>query len=192
MSTSFYSRQELLDLGLRSVGEEVAISRKASIYGAASISVGNRARIDDFCVLAGGSGIELGSYIHIACFCALYGASGIIMQDFSGLSARVTIYSESDDYSGRSLTNPMTPASLKPSYHRGQVVLGRHAIIGANSTILPGVSLGEGAAVGAHSLVTKSCDAWTMYFGCPAKRLKPRSRKLLELEAQLLAERETG
>ena len=53
MTTSFYSREELLDLGLKSVGENVRISRKVSIYGAEQISIGDNVRIDDFCILSG-------------------------------------------------------------------------------------------------------------------------------------------
>ncbi|MDM8517269.1 acyltransferase [Desulfobacterales bacterium HSG16] len=186
MDTSFYSDNELAEIGFKDVGTEVFISKKTSIYKPETIVIGNKVRIDDFCVLAGGFGIELGSFIHIGCFSALYGGFGIIMRDFSGLSARVTIYTESDDYSGHSLTNPMTPNEFKPRYHRGQVTLGRHCIVGASTTILPGVTIGDGASIGAHSLVTKNCDEWTMFTGVPAKRLKHRSNDLLTLEKQFI------
>ena len=59
-------------------------------------------------------------------------------------------------------------------------------MIGTNSTVLPGVELGEGVAVGAHSLVTKSCDPWGIYVGVPAKRMKERSRQLLKLEQEFM------
>ncbi len=186
MTTSFYTADELAGLGFKYVGSNVLISKKSSIYTPSKISFGSNVRIDDFCVLAGGSGIKLGSFIHIASYSALYGGSGIVMEDFSGLSARVTIYTESDDYSGYSLTNPMTPIEFKPKYHKGKVVLGRHCIIGASTTILPGVTLGEGAAIGAHSLVTKDCHEWTIYAGSPAKELKKRSKQLLSLEKKFL------
>lgn len=188
MADSFYTRAELESLGFKGLGDPVFISRKAGIYQPEVITIGNRVRIDDFCVLAGGGGITLGNFIHIGCYSALYGGAGIVMQDFAGLSARVTIYSESDDYSGHSLTNPMIPDRYKPKLHKEPVVLDRHCIVGTGTTILPGVTLGEGAAVGAHSLVTKNCKAWTLYFGVPAKRLKERSKQLLELEKEFLAD----
>lgn len=188
MSTSFFTKEELFSLGLKTIGDNVLISRKTSIYNPGVIEIGDNVRIDDFCILSGGVGINLGSFIHIAAFSALFGGAGIIMEDFSGLSVRGTIYTESDDYSGASLTNPMTPAHLKPKYHKGPVVIKRHAIIGANSTILPGVTLGEGAAIGAHSLVTKNCEEWSIYFGNPAKKVKRRSKELLQLEKHFLNE----
>ena len=53
---------------------------------------------------------------------------------------------------------------------------------------MPGVKLAEGTSIGAMSLVRKSTEPWTTYLGNPAKRLKNRSRDLLELEKQYLNE----
>ena len=179
--TSFYTRTELSRLGVAAFGEQVLISRKSSIYRPEAISLGHHVRIDDFCVLSGGEGIALGNYIHIGCFCVLYGGAGIVMGDCSGLSARVAVYSESDDFSGASVVGPWFPASMKPGYIRGRVEIGRYAQVGAASSIMPGVVIGEGAAVGAHALVRSSCEPWTIYGGVPAKRLKDRKRDLLRL-----------
>jgi galactoside O-acetyltransferase len=43
--------------------------------------------------------------------------------------------------------------------------------------------------VGALSLVTRSLEAWGVYVGAPARRVKTRSKKLLELEKELLESR---
>jgi len=188
MTTSFLTKNELLSLGLKKIGDNVLLSRNTNIYNPGVIEIGDNVRIDDFCILSGGTGISLGSFIHIASYSALFGGAGIVMEDFSGLSARVTIYTESDDFSGVSLTNPMTPPHLKPKYHKGPVMLKRHVIVGVNSTILPGLILEEGVAVGSHSLVTKNCEEWSIYFGTPAKKIKRRKKELLQLEKQLLNE----
>ena len=101
--TSFYDKDEIKKLGLKSFGEEVLISRKASFYGAEDISIGSHVRIDDFCILSGK--ITLGNYIHIAAFSALYGGTdGVCIDDFANISSRVSIYSRNDDYSGLSMT----------------------------------------------------------------------------------------
>lgn len=185
---SFYSEEELQTLGLASCGVDVRISRKASIYNPGRISIGNHVRIDDFCVLsAGDGGIEIGDYIHVAVFCSLMGAGKISLHNFCGLSSRVAIYSSNDDYSGEHMTNPMVPSKYTRVAHV-DVVIGRHAIVGAGTVILPGVSLDEGVAVGALSLVTKSCSAFGIYSGVPARRIGERKRDLLELEKQLRQE----
>lgn len=180
-------REAIEQMGFASVGENVQISDRASFYGTSRISIASNIRIDDFCVLAAGvGGIELGKYVHIAVGSSLIGAGKITLSDFSGLSSRVSIYSSSDDYSGATMTNPTVPRAYTGVTH-ADVFLGRHVIVGSGSVILPGITLEEGVAVGALSLVNKSCMAFGIYSGNPARRISERKRDLLELEKVFLA-----
>jgi acetyltransferase-like isoleucine patch superfamily enzyme len=183
----YYASSELREFGFRAVGDNVRISKNCTVVGAENIEIADCVRIDGYCSLfASHSGsIRLGSFIHIGSYCCLSAGAGITMEDFSGLSQGVRIYSRTDDYSGEWLTNPTVPAQFT-GVISGPVKIGRHAVIGAGSVILPRLEIGEGAAVGALSLVKKSLDPWGVYFGAPAKRLKARSRKLLELERRVL------
>jgi len=184
-----YTKDELLAMGFRSVGEDVRVSTRASIYSPELISIGNHVRIDDFCVLSGR--ITLGSYIHVAVHSMLFGGrEGIVIEDFANISSRVAIYALSDDYSGHSMTNPLVPDKYKHVDH-GKVIIGRHSIIGTGSTVLPHVIIGEGCAFGAHSFVKHSCEPWGIYAGIPCQRKAERSRDLLVLEQQLLQEVES-
>ena len=179
---SFYSEEELSRVGFQSYGKNVLVSRKVSIYGASEISLGNNIRIDDFCILSGK--IRLGHNIHLAAYTALWGGEcGITICDFANVSSRVCVYALSDDYSGCSMTNPTVPEKYKDIQNE-PVYIGRHVIIGSGSTILPGVRLEEGAALGAMSMMKHSAKAWTIYAGIPACEIKPRERKLLELERE--------
>ncbi len=172
---SFYSKEELSILGLKSVGENVLISKKASIYGADRITIGNNVRIDDFCILSGK--IILGSYIHISAYSAIFASEyGVEMDDFSGISSRVTVYAVSDDYGGQGLTNPMIPDKYR-KVNGGKVVIGKHVIIGATSVVLPGVTLAEGSSFGSCSLITKNSEPWSLNVGIPAKKLKDRDKE---------------
>lgn len=182
---SFYTEQELQELGLKEYGTNVLISRKCSIYGASHISLGSNVRIDDFCILSGN--ITIGSYVHISAYASMFsGDSHITIGDFVALSSRNVIYAESDDYSGESMVNPMVPDEYK-NLQRGDVSIGRHSIIGTGSTILPGVTIGEGVAVGAMSLINKDLEEWTINVGIPCKKIKERARKPLEYEKEFLA-----
>lgn len=182
--SSFYSGEELEEIGFRTIGEDVLISRKASIYGAKNILIGDHVRIDDFCILSGN--IILSSYIHIAAYCALFGGkSGIVMNDFSGLSSRCVIYADSDDYSGEYLTNPTISDEFRHVIG-GKVVLGRHVIVGTGSSIMPNVIIEEGAAIGSMSLVNVSLKGWAIYAGIPCRKIKDRSNKLLGKESEFL------
>lgn len=180
------SRAAVEAIGFAAVGDNVLISDRASFYGAERIRIGSNVRIDDFCVLsAGEGGIDIGSYVHIAVGALLIGTANIAVSDFVGISSRVAIYSSSDDYSGAAMTGPMVPDQFK-NVHHADVVLGRHAIIGSGSVLLPGVQLGEGVAIGALSLVSKNCEPFFVYAGNPARKIKERKRDLLELEKNFL------
>lgn len=179
------TEEHLLGTGFLSLGKNILVSDRATFYGISRISIGDNVRIDDFCVISAGSdGIAIGNHVHIACFCSLIGAARITLSDFSGLSSRVSIYSSSDDYSGNALTNPTVPAQYTNVQH-GNVLLGRHVIIGSGSVILPGCTLDDGAAVGALSLVNKDLAAFGIYSGHPARRIGERSHRLQDLEADL-------
>ena len=173
-------------MGFAAVGDNVQLSDKASIYGIERISLGNNVRIDDFVVISAGlGGVEIGSNVHIAVYSSLIGAGRITLSDFSNISSRVSIYSSNDDYSGTSLTNPTIPEIFKKVTH-APVFIGRHVIIGSGSVILPGVSIDEGAAIGALSLVTKNCESFGIYAGNPARWLNTRKRDLLGIELKYL------
>lgn len=189
----YYTEADLQGAGFRALGKDVHISKNCTIIAPENISIGDHVRIDGYCtiVASGGGHLTLGSYIHIGAYCLLSAGAGIRMDDFSGLSHGVKIYSRSDDYSGRHLTNPTVPARYT-AITEGEVTLGRHVIVGSGSVILPRVSIGEGSAVGALSLVSTNLDVWGIFFGSPAKRLKSRSRQLLELEAELRSELASG
>ncbi|MDR5899470.1 acyltransferase [Halomonas vilamensis] len=179
---AYLSRTELIKFGFKEVGENVYISKKASIYNPSKIKIGNNVRIDDFCILsAGNGGIEVKSYIHIAAYVSLIGAGKITLNNFCNLSSRVSIYSSNDDYSGEFLTNPMVPNEFKNVTSK-DVNIGKHVIIGSGSVVLPGVTLEEGVAIGALSLVNKSCEKFTIYAGSPISKLKKRKENLKKLE----------
>jgi len=176
--TSFYSEEELAALGLKSYGKNVKLSRFARIYSTDHITMGNNVRIDDFCILSGN--ITLGSNIHISPYTVLYGALGIVMENNTGISARGIVYSAMDDFSGDYLIGPIHEEA-KTHVTGGPVIIKRFSQIGANCVIFPNLTIGEGVAVGACSLINKSLDSWGIYVGTPARFLKKRSQKLLDL-----------
>lgn len=175
---SFYSERELLEIGFKSIGKNVKLSRKASIYSPDEISIGDNVRIDDFCILSGS--ITIGSNIHISAYVALYGAKGIVIRDFSGISPKSTVYSAMDDFTGDYLIGPIHPSEVTNVYG-GTVIINKYVQIGCNSVIFPNLKIGEGSVIGAFSLVNRNVEEWGVYYGIPAKRQKDRSKKLLNL-----------
>jgi acetyltransferase-like isoleucine patch superfamily enzyme len=184
---AYYTESQLLKIGFRHLGKNVKISDRSAIYNPEKIEIGDYSRIDDFCVVSGV--VKIGKYVHIAPHCLVAGGDpGIVLDDFAGLAYFVQVFSQSDDYSGHTLTNPTVSSKYKME-KKAAVHIGRHVIVGAGSIVMPGVQLAEGCSVGALTLVHKTTEPWGIYAGNPCKRIKERKRDLLQLETQFLEDK---
>lgn len=173
------------DLPFQQVGKDVTIWPLAKIIAPEFISIGDSVIIDDFVLIMGGKNTTFGSFIHISSFTSITGGGDLVIEDFATLSSGVRVFTGTDDFLGGSMVNSSVPHPYRlPS--RTFVQIEKHAVVGANSVILPGVTIGEGVAIGANSLVNKDCEPWTTYYGSPAQPMRSRPKaKILELEAQL-------
>ncbi|MCP5195857.1 MAG: acyltransferase [Gammaproteobacteria bacterium] len=170
----------LAAIGLGKLGQNVLISTRAVFYDPHLIEIGDNTRIDDFCVISGR--VVLGRNVLITVFCNVAGGqAGIFIDDFSGLAYGCHVFSQSEDFSGHYLNNSTIPVELR-SETKKPIHIGRHCNVGTHCVIVPGVTLADGTAVYAQSLVTKSTQPWSIYFGVPAKRIKGRSKRMLDLE----------
>jgi galactoside O-acetyltransferase len=167
------------------VGQDVQIWPQAKIISPEVISIGDSVIVDDFVLLMGGRSTILGSFIHISSFTSVIGGGELVMEDFTTVSSGIRLFTGTDDFLGGSLVNSAIPHPYRLPI-RTFVHIKKHAVVGANSVVLPGVTIGEGVAIGANSLVNKDCEPWTIYYGSPAKPMRSRPKeKILELEAQL-------
>jgi len=183
---SYLTKKELDLMGFRSLGKNVKISDKASIYNPERIEIGDNSRIDDFCVISGR--VVIGSHCHITPMCLVAGGElGIFMSDFCTLAYGVKMFAQTDDYSGETLTNSLIPKRYKKE-KMAAIQVGKQVIIGTNSVVFPGVHLAEGCSIGAMTLVNRSTEPWGIYVGNPAKRIKERKKDLLTLEKKFIKE----
>jgi acetyltransferase-like isoleucine patch superfamily enzyme len=181
---SFLSEEELKLLGCKALGTDVRISRYARLYNVEQMTIGNHVRIDDFCILSAGEApFILEDYIHISAGVKIFGQYGFHMKSYSNISVDSRVFTQSDDFSGDAMIGPMAPVSHRKVYG-APLVIEKHVVIGAGSTILPCCTIGEGAAFGAHSLLKGVYEPWGIYAGSPAKHIKERSKKVLELELE--------
>lgn len=183
---AFIPQYKLESMCFKKLGKNVKISDKASLYNVEQIEIGDNSRIDDFCVISGN--VKIGRNVHITIFCNIAGGEpGVSISDFSTLAYGCHVFSQSDDYSGESMTNSTVPKKYKLEKFE-PVFIGKNVIIGAKSVIMPGCNIADGCSIGAMTLVTKPTLPWGMYFGVPARRMKERKKNLLELEKQYLLE----
>jgi acetyltransferase-like isoleucine patch superfamily enzyme len=172
-------------LEFRKCGQDVDIYPLAKIVAPERIEIGDSVIIDDFTMLYPGTNFRIGSFVHLASYVLVTGGGEFLIDDFAAVSSGTKIFTGNDDYLGGSLTNPTIPAPYR-HVTRSFVHIKKHALIGANCVILPGVTIGEGARIGAGSVVTRDVEPWGLYVGTPAtwKRGVPRET-ILKLEADL-------
>lgn len=182
---AYLSKDEINKIGFAQVGHDVYISDKASFHNPAKIFIGSFVRIDDFCLLsAGEDGIEIGNYVHISCYACLIGKGLIKLHDYVLISIKATILSSNSDFSGQYAPALKEFDTLHKPYatvFSEAVTFETHTGLGAHSVVLPGVTVGEGTAVGAMSVVYQSLNPWGIYLGNPARFATKRSKRVYKI-----------
>jgi acetyltransferase-like isoleucine patch superfamily enzyme len=166
-------------------GEDVFISASVEIRRPTLLSLGNHIAIDTgfYCTV----GASLGDYIHIGPYVTLIGgAKGqLTMSGFNTIGAGSRLLCASDGFLGDGLVG-MSPPEYRDTIYCALISFERFASIGTNVVIHPGVSLAEGCVVGSCSLVTKDTEPWTIYYGCPAKPIRPRPKEKMLAAAKAM------
>ena len=167
---------------LKNCGSNVIIGKTVRIRYPELVEIGDNVIIDDFTYIS--TALKIEGNVHIAAGCKLIGGRNalITIGEFTTLAPNVVLAAGSDDYiSG--IASPLLPIEYKGQVEIGHIQLGRHCIVGANSTVLPNVVMQDGAAVGAQSLAKNELLGWMLYGGIPIRALKERNRnEILRLE----------
>ena len=151
----------------------VKIFEHTKIVGVENIEFGSNIIIDDFAFVYARGRIRIGSYVHIACFASITGGAELEIGDFAAVSQGARVLTATDDFTEWGFGNSTVPEEYR-NVTRAPVSIGRFCIIGANSVILPGVTIGEGATVGAGTVVTRNLAPWGVYLG--NRRIRERDR----------------
>ncbi len=109
-----------------------------------------------------GRHIQIGKNVFINHACTFLDLGGIVIEDDVLIGPKVSIITEN---------HPVNPDERK-MLDLKSVTIKRNAWIGANATILPGVTIGENSVVAAGAVVTKNVSANTVVAGIPARMIK--------------------
>jgi len=138
------------------IGENTKIWHFSHIQSGASIgegcSVGQNVNI--------GNNVKIGNYVKIQNNVSVY--EGVELEDYVFCGPSMVF------------TNVKLPRSEFPqrgSSHYSKTLVKKSASIGANATIVCGVTIGEYAMIGSGSVVTKDVPAYTLVVGNPARRV---------------------
>ena len=156
------------------IGDGVVIGRQSSLKGSSeftpSIDIGDKTNISEFVILDAANGyIKIGKRCTINQFSVLYGHGGLDIGDDVHIATKATII----------------PANHKivggiPLYEQTQskkgIIIEDDVWIGANVSILDGITIGTGSVIGAGSVVTKSVPKYAVVVGVPACVIKVRGK----------------
>jgi len=115
-----------------------------------------------------------GNWIHINSHVSVIGgiSSQLQIGDNVAISTGCRLICRSNDFKSKTNAIPFKPGE-KETYGVN-IKIKDNVILGANVVVLPDVTIGEGAVVGANSLVKTDLDAWGIYAGTPAKKIGER------------------
>ena len=150
------------------------------ILGENCISVGDRTRIEKGCAITAwkrtpdgsehtpsitiGKECSFGEYNHIT------STNKIEIGDHLLTGRWVTITDNS--HGDAELETLKQSPIMRPIISKGPVMIGNNVWIGDKATILPGVTIGDGAVIAANSVVTKDVEPYTVVAGNPAKAIR--------------------
>lgn len=159
-------------------GPGIEIRQGTTIINPAGLHTAGDLRVEADCFFhcggntwSGGEGyIKLGKGCWFAQKTIMYGAGGIEIGDHTGTGPGVMIFSSRDNYDIEHARKPHIVHAF------GKVTIGSYVRIFSGAIISPGVTIGEGAVIGANSVVLSDIPPWVIAAGSPAKVLRSRAR----------------
>ncbi|MCI9082174.1 MAG: sugar O-acetyltransferase [Lachnospiraceae bacterium] len=124
-----------------------------------------------------GKNISIGKDVFINSGCHFQDQGGICIGDGSLIGHNVVL---------ATINHDLDPGNNRRN-HYSPITIGAHVWIGANATVLPGVSIGEWSVIGAGAVVTRDVPPFTVVGGVPAKVLKTIPQPSLEAASEFSA-----
>ncbi len=153
----FYTKDELLEKGFLSVGNNTKVSKLASLYLSEGSSIGSNVRIDDFTIIKGN--IEIENNVHISSFCSLNGTgSKITLRNYVGISTHCGLFTAIEDFIKPTLMSPAINKEFSKISRQSEIFFDEASKVGSNCTFLPGVNIGYGASIGANSVIFENIE----------------------------------
>lgn len=151
------------------------------------LQIGDNCRIDAFTVLTT-KRLHIGQNVHIGSHVSITGGGVVNIGDFAGISHGARIFTSTDDLDFAALTNPTVPPAFQATLTK-PVVIGRHAIVGAGSVVLPGCFINDNAMLGAMSFmrVNDEIKRMAIHAGIPAAYVGTRL-DVSDMEAKFRAQ----
>jgi acetyltransferase-like isoleucine patch superfamily enzyme len=159
---------------LRACGEDVYISENVEIKRPHLVWVASHVAVDSYFYCT--TNLSIGSYVHISPMVSIIGGVGarIDLGDFCTIASGCRIIGASDKFLGDGLVSTMIPDEYRDTVDCRPISMNRFSSLASNVVVMPGVSFGEGAVVGANSYVNHDIPEWEIWAGSPARFIRKR------------------
>jgi len=175
-------------------GKDSIIGKTVRIRRPETFRIGRNSIVDDFTYIS--CQVRIGRYTHVGAGAHFIGGkkAKITIGDFCNIAPGCNIAAGQNDYSGGGLVGPAIPKGYGGEPILEPVEIGDHCLLGFNVSVLAGVKLPEGVAVGAYSLLKPmEYKPWTVYAGVPAREVGVRNGVMIKQQAmKLMKDVESG
>jgi len=175
---------------IKSRGKDSIIGRTVRIRRPESFEIGRNSIVDDFTYIS--TQIKVGDFTHIGSGAHIIGGKDarVTIGNFVNIAPGCNIAAGMNSYTDGELVSPAVPKGYGGKAIIEPVEIGDHFLCGFNTSILAGVKLPEGVAIGAYSLVKSNIkyEPWTLYAGNPIKIICRRDKDKMKTQAKILLE----
>ena len=163
---------------LKFCGEGVRLYPLCKMIRAKNALLDNNCQLMDFVFIDAGKSLRIGKYSTLTWYVLIEGGANTFIGDRVFLGPGTKVLTSTYELNGYYAIEHVPEECRATRY--GDIAIKDDAYIGANCTILPGVTIGEGAVVGANALVNKDLEPWGIYVGSPCKKIGERVKPTAE------------
>lgn len=157
----------------RDLGENVIFELGALAFHPENISIGSNVYVGHYAILKGyhRNAMVIGSNVWIGQQCFLHSAGGLTIGNNVGIGPAVRVHTARHSELGRDLPIVFAPVDDAP------VVIDDDSDLGIGCVVMPGVTIGRGAQIGAGAVVTRDVPPFAVAAGVPARILRYRPER---------------
>lgn len=163
---------------LKFCGKDVRLYPLCKMIRAENAELDNNCQIFDNVFIDAGKRLRIGKYTTLTWGVLIEGGAETYLGDRVFLGPSTKLLTSTYKIQGFYTVEHLPEGCQETEY--GDITIKDDAYLGANCTVMPGITIGEGAVVGSNSLVTKDLEPWGIYVGTPCKKIGEREKPSIE------------
>lgn len=169
---------------LKYCGDGVRLYPLCKVVRAQNTYLDHNCQIFDNVFIDAGKELRIGKFSTLAWFVLIEGGAKTYIGDRVFIGPGTKLLTSTHKLNGYYSISHLPDICIATEY--GDITIQDDVSVGASCTILPGVTIGEGAVVGANALVNKDLEPWGVYVGTPCRKIGEREKPTKEAEQAML------